>query len=107
MFVTHGVPWMGKKAVQMGRYGASELMRNEKFWKKAIDYTLDKLNPQALDQLPTKIRLNKKYKTDRKDLDCTGFSLTRKYASETRRLAEKEKKDANTKENRSSRTHMF
>ena len=114
MFVTHGVPWMGKKAVEMGRYGASELMRNEKFWKKAIDYTLDKLNPtiqnvgsQALDQLPTKIRLNKKYKTDRKDLDCTGFSLTRKYASETRRLAEKEKKDANTKENRSSRTHMF
>ena len=104
---------MGKKAVEMGRYGASELMRNEKFWKKAIDYTLDKLNPtiqnvgsQALDQLPTKITLNKK-KTDRKDLDCTGFSLTRKYASETRCLAEKEKKDANTKENRSSRTHMF
>ena len=27
MFVTHGVPWMGKKAVEMGRYGASELMR--------------------------------------------------------------------------------
>ena len=58
---------MGKKAVEMGRYGASELMRNEKFWKKAIDYTLDKLNPtiqnvgsQALDQLPTKITLNKK-----------------------------------------------
>ena len=69
MFVTHGVPWMGKKAVQMGRYGASELMRNEKFWKKAIDYTLDKLNPtienvgsQALDQLPTKLRLNKNIK---------------------------------------------
>ena len=55
-------------------------MRNENFWKKAIDYTLDKLNPrtenvgsQALDQLPTKIRLNKKYKTDRKDLDCKGI----------------------------------
>lgn len=59
---------------------ASELMRNEKFWKKGIDYTLDKLNPtienvgsQALDQLPTKIRLNKKYKTDRKDFDCKGI----------------------------------
>ena len=59
---------------------ASELMRNEKFWKKGIDYTLDKFNPtienvgsQALDQLPTKIRLNKKYKTDRKDLDCKGI----------------------------------
>ena len=59
---------------------ASELMRNEKFWKKGIDYTLDKLNPtienigsQELDQLPTKIRLNKKYKTDRKDFDCKGI----------------------------------
>ena len=59
---------------------ASELMRNENFWKKAIDYTLDKLNPttetvgsQTLDQLPTKIRLNKQYKTDRKDLDCKGI----------------------------------
>ena len=55
-------------------------MRNENFWKKAIDYTLDKLSPttetvgsQALDQLPTKIRLNKQYKTDRKDLDCKGI----------------------------------
>ena len=44
--------------------------------KKAIDYALDKLNPmiqnvgsQALDQLSTKIRPKKKYKTDRKDLD--------------------------------------
>ena len=59
---------------------ASELMRNEKFWKKGIDYTLDKLNPtienigsQELDQLPTKIRLNKKYNTDRKDFDCKGI----------------------------------
>ena len=78
MFVTHGVAWIGKKAVVVME--ASELMRNEKFWKKGIDYTLDKLNPtienigsQALDQLPTKIRLNKKYKTDRKDFDCKGI----------------------------------
>ena len=51
-------------------------MRNPKLQKKAIDYALDKLNPmiqnvgsQALDQLSTKIRPNRKYKTDRKDLD--------------------------------------
>ena len=82
MFVTHGVPWMGKKAVEMGRYGASELMRNEKFWKKAIDYTLDKLNPtiqnvgsQALDQLPTKIRLNKKKKQIGRIWIAQGFPL--------------------------------
>ena len=44
--------------------------------KKAIDYALDKLNPmiqnvgsQALDQLSTKIRPKKTYKTNRKDLD--------------------------------------
>ena len=62
----------------MGRYGASELMRNEKFWKKAIDHTLNKLNPtiqnvgsQSLDQLPTKNKTN--YKTDRQYLDCKGI----------------------------------
>ena len=76
MFVHHGLPWMGKKAVEMGRYYGSEALRNPKLQKKAIDYALDKLNPmiqnvgsQALDQLSTKIRPNKKYKTNRKDLD--------------------------------------
>ena len=44
--------------------------------KKDIDYALDKLNPmiqnvgsQALNQLSTKIRPKKNYKTNRKDLD--------------------------------------
>ena len=76
MFVHHGIPWLGKKAVEMGRYYGSEALRNPKLQKKAIDYALDKLNPmiqnvgsQALDQLSTKIRPNRKYKTDRKDLD--------------------------------------
>ena len=60
----------------MGRYYASQALRNPKLQKKAIDYALDKLNPMiqnvgshALDQLSTKIRPNRKYKTDRKDLD--------------------------------------
>ena len=67
---------MGKKAVEMGRYYGSEALRNPKLQKKAIDYALDKLNPmiqnvgsQALDQLSTKIRPKKNYKTNRKDLD--------------------------------------
>ena len=67
---------MGKKAVKMGRYYGSEALRNPKLQKKAIDYALDKLNPmiqnvgsQALDQLSTKIRPKKNYKTNRKDLD--------------------------------------
>ena len=76
MFVHHGLPWMGKKAVEMGRYYGSEALRNSKLQKKAIDYALDKLNPmiqnvgsQALNQLLTKIRPKKNYKTNRKDLD--------------------------------------
>ena len=64
MFVHHGLPWMGKKAVEMGRYYGSEALRNPKLQrKKPIVYALDKLNPmiqnvgsQALDSLSTKIR---------------------------------------------------
>ena len=79
-FIHYGVPWLGKKAVKMGRYYASEAMRNPKLQKKATDFTLDKLNPviqnvgsQALDQLSTKVRPKRKYKTDRKDLDGGGI----------------------------------
>ena len=60
----------------MGRYYGSEALRNPKLQKKAIDYALDQLNPmiqnvgsQALNQLSTKIRPKRKYKTNRKDLD--------------------------------------
>ncbi|CAH3140273.1 unnamed protein product, partial [Porites evermanni] len=60
----------------MGRYYGSEALRNKKLQKKAIDYALDKLNPmiqkvgsQALNQLSTKIRPKKNYKSNRKDLD--------------------------------------
>ena len=76
MFVHHGLPWMGKKAVERGRYYGSEALRNPKLQKKAIDYALDELNPmiqnvdsQGLDKLSTKIRPKKNYKTNRKDLD--------------------------------------
>ena len=76
LFVHHRLPWMVKKAVEMGRYYGSEALRNPKLQKKAIDCALDKLSPmilivgsQALDQLSTKIRPKKNYKTNRKDLD--------------------------------------
>ena len=75
-FVHYGLPWMGKKAVEMGRYYGSEALRNPKLQKKAINYAVDKLTPviqnvgsEALNQLSTKIRPKKKYKNDRKDLD--------------------------------------
>ena len=50
----------------MGRYGASELMRNKKLQKKAINYGINKLTPfiqesvgSAIDELSTKVRPNK------------------------------------------------
>ena len=71
---------MGQKAVEMGRYGASELMRNKNLQKKAVNYGINKLTPfiqdsvgSAMDQLSTKVRPNKRYKTDRKDLDGAGI----------------------------------
>ena len=71
---------MGRKAVEMGRYGASELMRNKNLQKKAINYGINKLTPfiqdsvgSAMDQLSTKVRPKKKYKTNRKDLDGGGI----------------------------------
>ena len=80
LFVEHALPWMGKKAVEMGRYYCSEALRNPKLQEKPIDYALDKLNPvihnvgsQALDQLSTKVRPKKNYKTNRKDLDGAGI----------------------------------
>ena len=82
LLIHHGIPWLGKKAVEMGRYYGSEALRNPKLQKKALDYALDQLNPmiqnvgsQALDQLSTKIRPKKKYKTNRKDLDGGGVDI--------------------------------
>ena len=30
----HGIPWLAKKTVEMGRYGASELLRKKIFKRK-------------------------------------------------------------------------
>ena len=69
-----------EKAFEMGRYGASEAMRNKKLQKKAINYGINKLTPfiqesvgSAMDQLSTKVRPKKRYKTNRKDLDGAGL----------------------------------
>ena len=71
---------MAKKTVEMGRYGASELMRNKKLQKKAVNYGINKLTPfiqdsvgSAMDQLSTKVRPKKRYKTNRPDLDGAGI----------------------------------
>ena len=79
----HGIPWLAKKTVEMGRYGASELLRNKNLQKKAVDYGMKKLSPffvdtvgSAMDQLSTKVRpKNQKYKTDRPELDGKGVDI--------------------------------
>lgn len=65
--VHHGIPWMAKKSVKMGRYGASELMRNKNLQKKGVNYSVNKLTPfiqdsfgSTMDQLSTKVGPNKK-----------------------------------------------
>ena len=74
--IHYGVPWLAKKAVEMGRYGASELKRNKRLKKRAINYGINKLTPfiqdsvgSAMDELSTKVRPNKKYKTERPEMD--------------------------------------
>ena len=71
----------------MGRYYGSEALRNRNIQKKAIDYAVDKLNlmiqnvgSQALNQLSTKIRPPKNYKTNRKDLDGGSLDIHKAIA---------------------------
>ena len=78
----YGVLCLAIKTVEMGRYGASELMRNKKLQKKAINYGINKLTPfiqdsvgTALDELSTKVRPDIKYKTDRPELDGKGIDI--------------------------------
>ena len=40
----HGIPWLAKKTIEMGRYGASEIMRDKNLQKKAVDYGMKKLH---------------------------------------------------------------
>ena len=40
VLIQHGIPWLGKKAVEMDRYYGSEALRNPKLQKKAIDYAI-------------------------------------------------------------------
>ena len=58
---------MGRKAVEMGRYEASEALRNKKLQKKAVNYGINKLTPfiqdsvgSAMEQLSNKVRPKKK-----------------------------------------------
>ena len=63
----------GKKAAEMGRFFASEWLRK----LGAQQMLIGKVNPflkKGIDQLSTAIRPKKNYKTNRKDLDGSGFA---------------------------------
>ena len=42
LFLHHGVPYLAKKGVEMGRYYASEAMRNPELHRQAIDWAVEK-----------------------------------------------------------------
>ena len=71
----------------MGRCYGSEALRNPKLPQKMINYGMSKLNPlvnkvgsEALNQLSTKIRPKKKYKTNRKDLNGGAIDIQKQLA---------------------------
>lgn len=89
LFVEKALPYVAKKSAETARYYGFEALRNKNLQTKAINYGLKNLTPviqkvgsQALDQLSTKIRPNKKYKTDRKDLDRGGLDEAIKKLSD-------------------------
>ena len=67
LLIHHGIPWLGKKAVEMGRYYGSEALRNPKLQKKAIDYALDQLNPNDAKMLVRKLSINSRLKSDQRE----------------------------------------
>ena len=80
--IEKGIPFLAKKGFEAGRYYAPEALRNPNMQKKAINYTLDKARPvfqkvgsEMLDQISTKVRTNRRHKTDRPDLDGAGFDI--------------------------------
>ena len=80
--IEKGIPFLAKKGFEAGRYYASKAFRDPNLQKKAINYTLDKARPvfqkvgsEMLDQISTKVRLNRRHKTDRLDLDGAGIDI--------------------------------
>ena len=67
LFIRHGIPWLGKQAVNQGRYFASEFLRQPKYQKKitdkakqlshkGLDYAIDSLSKDLLNKASNKLR---------------------------------------------------
>ena len=78
-----GIPFLVKKGLEAGRYYVSEALRDPNLQKKAINYNkVDKARPvfqkvgsEMLDQISTKVRPNRRHKTDRPNLDGAGIDI--------------------------------
>ena len=68
----------GKKAAEMGRFFASEWLREPRAQQMLINKTAPLLK-KGIDQLSTAIRTKKPYKTNRKDLDGAGIFSSALY----------------------------
>ena len=67
MFIQHGIPWLGKKAVEQGRYFASEMLRTpstqkrltkkaKKLGRAGLDYAIENLSKDLFDKASDKLR---------------------------------------------------
>ena len=80
--IEKGIPFLAKKGLEAGLYHASEALQDPKLQKKAINYTLDKarsvfqkVGGEMVDQISTKVRPNRRHKTDRPNLDGAGIDI--------------------------------
>ena len=80
--IEKGIQFLAKKGLEAGRCYPSEALRDPNLQKKAISYTLNKARPvfqkvgsEMLDQISTKVRPNRRHKTDRLDLDGAGIDI--------------------------------
>ena len=75
LFLTKGIPYLGKKVVEMGRYYTSEMLRDPKLQQKPLTMLWISLI-QLFIMLEHKLGINCQQKSDhRKDLDGSGFDL--------------------------------
>ena len=78
LFIGKGIPYLAKGGVDAGRYYSSKPMRDPALQKKAIYYGTRKPRPaieKVKRELINQVRPNKRYQTDRADLDAAGFDI--------------------------------
>ena len=76
--LNYSLAYLAKGGVDAGRYYSSKPMRDPALQKKAIYYGTRKPQPaieKVKRELINQVRPNKRYQTDRADLDAAGFDI--------------------------------